>query len=174
MGRKAGSLLRAKCCICSTVEMASGTSGYYRCTTCVAAGRRNPRQHRSNWLGKDVALASVHAEVRAGNLPHAKTQKCADCGGAACEYEHRDYNKPLDVVPICRRCNLLRGPAIPERGSVAQLVRAGRVPYRLRRNARRVLVLLGQPTDILNDMPVHLTNAHWVQLLPLFEQSAQA
>jgi hypothetical protein len=28
-------------------------------------------------------------------------------------YEHRDYTKPLQVEPVCRSCNALRGPGKP-------------------------------------------------------------
>lgn len=34
---------------------------------------------------------------------------CADCGQPACEWDHRDYMKPLDVDPVCRACNQARG-----------------------------------------------------------------
>lgn len=41
--------------------------------------------------------------------------RCVDCGNGATEYEHRDYNKPLAVEPVCRTCNHRRGSAIPKR-----------------------------------------------------------
>ena len=38
---------------------------------------------------------------------------CVDCGTQrASVYDHRDYSKPIDVVAVCARCNLKRGPAI--------------------------------------------------------------
>lgn len=36
---------------------------------------------------------------------------CVDCGVVATEYDHRDYNRPLDVQPVCHQCNIRRGPA---------------------------------------------------------------
>jgi len=39
--------------------------------------------------------------------------KCEDCGRDAECYDHRDYNKPLDVEPVCRQCNSIRGAGIP-------------------------------------------------------------
>jgi hypothetical protein len=57
------------------------------------------------------AGALCRGAVRRGDLPHAKTLTCTDCAKPASEYEHRDYTKPLDVVPICRSCNLKRGRA---------------------------------------------------------------
>ena len=53
----------------------------------------------------------IHGEKSAGRLPNAKTLICVDCGAQAHDYDHRDYRKPLDVVPVCRSCNLKRGPA---------------------------------------------------------------
>jgi len=37
--------------------------------------------------------------------------KCVDCGKPARVYDHRDYAHPLDVDPVCKRCNQKRGPA---------------------------------------------------------------
>jgi hypothetical protein len=67
--------------------------------------------------GKPSLLAArahglVHRAVKKGELPPARALACADCGKPACDYDHRDYNKPLEVEPTCRRCNLLRGSAV--------------------------------------------------------------
>ncbi len=34
---------------------------------------------------------------------------CVDCGKEASGYDHRDYLKPLDIVPVCQSCNMKRG-----------------------------------------------------------------
>ena len=47
-----------------------------------------------------------------------KLDKCVDCGKPAKHYDHRDYSKPLDVVPVCVSCNILRGPAIQTKNIV--------------------------------------------------------
>lgn len=64
--------------------------------------------------------------LRIGAIAHRAVQKaksigllpildgsisCVDCGGIAHQYDHRDYRKPLDVVPVCRSCNQRRGRA---------------------------------------------------------------
>ena len=54
--------------------------------------------------------------VNNGLLQHWRGQPCADCAAPAYGYEHRDYFKPLDVVPICLRCNNLRGMSINLKG----------------------------------------------------------
>ena len=55
----------------------------------------------------------VHHKVleatRRGELKRlTKDSICIDCGKRAVVYDHRDYNKPLDVVPVCISCNSLK------------------------------------------------------------------
>jgi hypothetical protein len=54
-----------------------------------------------------VALA-----VRLGYLKPARECSCVDCGNPAEHYDHRDYNKPLEVEAVCRPCNYKRGVAV--------------------------------------------------------------
>lgn len=58
------------------------------------------------------ATAKVHGAIKRGKLPSPKTLTCADCGGHATEYDHRDYSKPLVVEPVCHSCNQKRGPGL--------------------------------------------------------------
>jgi hypothetical protein len=60
---------------------------------------------------KSRAHRAVRRAVMSGALRPAPAYYCVDCGNQASEYDHRDYTKPLDVDPVCHRCNLLRGPA---------------------------------------------------------------
>lgn len=62
--------------------------------------------------GANKASSKVNRAVKRGMLPRVSTQQCVDCGKPAMVYDHRDYNKPLDVDPVCQSCNKLRGPAI--------------------------------------------------------------
>lgn len=67
------------------------------------------------WVsGGLLAIAAVARAVKAGKLPSAKDFSCVDCAKPAVEYDHRDYNFPLKVEPVCRRCNILRGSAVPK------------------------------------------------------------
>jgi len=66
---------------------------------------------RSKLTGGRAAHAAVAQAVKKGGIPNAKTLACVDCNKPAFDYDHRDYSKPLDVVPVCRSCNLSRGPA---------------------------------------------------------------
>jgi NAD-dependent SIR2 family protein deacetylase len=68
---------------------------------------------RSKRTGATNAHNAVQKAVKKGILVPAKTLVCIDCGEMADRYDHRDYNKPLDVVPVCRKCNAQRGKATP-------------------------------------------------------------
>ena len=94
------------CHLCGTVDLIRGGGAKYRCNPCrVAAGGcpgRTPQEE---------AHVVVARAVWNGDLQPARSFPCTDCGGAAIEYDHRDYNQPLNVDPVCRACNLRRGPA---------------------------------------------------------------
>jgi hypothetical protein len=67
----------------------------------------------SKRTGSARASSAVNRAVKSGKLSPAKDCACVDCGNPARDYDHRDYNKPLQVQPVCRSCNKLRGPALP-------------------------------------------------------------
>ena len=66
------------------------------------------------------AHAAVARAIKRGLLKRPREFPCTDCGKPAEQYDHREYAKPLEVEPVCRRCNLKRGPALD---SVARLPR---------------------------------------------------
>lgn len=87
---------------------------------CVICRERAPHHHFSRYCkpcGEAVsakrwkAIAEVRKAIRRGALRHPKLLLCVDCGRQAFDYDHRDYSRPLMVAPVCRRCNVLRGPA---------------------------------------------------------------
>jgi hypothetical protein len=55
---------------------------------------------------------AVLRAVRRGELRPIRECICVDCGAPARHYDHRDYNKPTEVEPVCYQCNHRRGPAI--------------------------------------------------------------
>lgn len=60
------------------------------------------------------AASAVRKAVLDGELPNLKTQEvvCSNCKNArATQYDHRDYNKPLQVAPVCASCNGKLGKA---------------------------------------------------------------
>lgn len=64
---------------------------------------------------------------------------CADCGARATCYDHRDYARPTDVVAVCHRCNLRRGPAAPLSVEVLRALRPT-----LEYNRQRVAITLAR------------------------------
>lgn len=70
-----------------------------------------PRADRSRYF--ELAHRYVDIAVRNGDLPKLDGSiACEDCGQPACEYDHRDYKKPMEVAPVCRACNQARGPGL--------------------------------------------------------------
>jgi len=64
-------------------------------------------------LNSTRAHALVTQARNNGDLPILDGSiDCVDCGKPAHSYDHRDYLKPLDVDPVCRKCNAERGSAI--------------------------------------------------------------
>ena len=59
------------------------------------------------------AHLETHRAMQQGRLPRLTGSTiCVDCGVSASMYDHRDYSKPLEVAPVCARCNARRGHAI--------------------------------------------------------------
>jgi hypothetical protein len=72
--------------------------------------KTNSTQHLN---GGDRARLIVNWARTNNILPPVAGQTCVDCGRPATCYDHRDYNKPLEVEPVCHACNSVRGAAIP-------------------------------------------------------------
>lgn len=86
-----------------------------RCKAAYARRHRNlayARERYRAYRGSNQARAhnQVKGAVRSGILRSIKKRLCMDCGMPATCYDHRDYLKPLDVDPVCTRCNKKRGP----------------------------------------------------------------
>src|SRR3990167_9249099 len=62
------------------------------------------------------AAIAVRNAVANGLLPHHSKMRCVDCGRKADCYDHRDYRKPLDVDPVCKSCDAVRGAGAPYDG----------------------------------------------------------
>lgn len=70
------------------------------------------RSVRKTCLRKNVrtAYGVLSYAIKTKRLTPARELTCAQCGKPACHYDHRDYLRPLDVVAMCRSCNLKAGP----------------------------------------------------------------
>ena len=71
-------------------------------------------ERRKYYNNKQLACSKIVAlAVNSGILPKLDGSiNCVDCGKIATDYEHRDYMKPLEVDPVCRKCNIRRGRAL--------------------------------------------------------------
>lgn len=76
-----------------------------RCEVCACQRYRAMTQLRG------FSAATLAAAIKDGKLPRAIGLGCTDCGRPAEAYDHRDYTQPLKVDPVCRSCNVMRGPA---------------------------------------------------------------
>lgn len=102
-----GRTKRFTCARCGAVNEITGGTANYHCPACrVAAGMRNLQ------APKYLAHQAVAKARKQGLLADPRTLRCEDCAAPAIEYDHRDYAQPLVVSPVCRSCNLRRGPAV--------------------------------------------------------------
>lgn len=72
-----------------------------------------PVSRKEYYLLRCKAMNAVNRAVFNGTLKRAADFDCVDCGKRAAEYDHRDYYRLLDVVPVCRSCNKQRGSGYP-------------------------------------------------------------
>jgi len=166
-------LKRFKCYVCKQAEMVTGGSHMFLCSKCKPSRLEHGRYVRQSILtGREEAMTEVAKAIRDGRLSHPSELSCSDCHGQATEYDHRDYRRPLDVDPVCRRCNLLRGPAIPVPGFFSSSIRQGYSPYRLNKRVRQLFEAIGADPSVLDDMPPLLTLDHWQILLPVIQAAA--
>lgn len=164
-GRRPGSLCEFTCRYCGNKEMVRGGSNLFTCSDCkvnnshaIASGIRDG--------GSGNSMGLVSRAIRDGVLVHPSKLHCVDCGKQACEYDHRDYNKPLQVEPVCRSCNLNRGPAIPRHGFIEHAIKHGHPPYRLRIRAKQLFQRLGLNVECFEHLPPLLTIEHWRLIWP--------
>lgn len=94
----------ARTCIRCRTEISERHKLARMCCACASDNFNSP-------LMRQAHLEVSRARIR-GDLPNPSTLKCVDCGAPACQYDHREYAKPLEVDAVCRSCNVRRGPAI--------------------------------------------------------------
>lgn len=92
------------CGFCLTARASKNSRG---CDACMLA-----YQQASRRSGKTEAHTSVARAIMRGEIQRPALFTCTDCSTPAEQYDHRDYAEPMKVEPVCRRCNILRGPAL--------------------------------------------------------------
>lgn len=131
---KCGSLhMRVKdtCYTCERHER-SLTEVFRKCVICGSKIPREKGRGQSSYCSnicaglvskaRQVVQALIYKSIKQHGMPSAKSFFCVDCGNQAIDYDHRRYKSPLEVVPVCRSCNLRRGPAIDVKEFVADSI----------------------------------------------------
>jgi hypothetical protein len=139
------------CSVCGVARLVKGGTSGFRC-----------EDHKpTDPTGKIRAAGEVARAIREGFLAHPLGLKCVDCQKPAIEYDHRDYNKPLKVDPVCRRCNSVRGPAIPRKGFFTEIFEAGFGFYANRSSMEKLFKVIGIDAD-LSRLPARTTFDDWL------------
>lgn len=83
----------------------------------------NPQRRRVGWQRSQQ-------RNQVGSPQAGQGRSAASIARRARDYDHRDYNKPLEVEPVCHSCNMKRGPGIPKQWERAELLR--KLRYRVK------------------------------------------
>lgn len=102
--------INRNCMICDTPITDTSRAHLWYCTNDCGMIVRKARE---------TVSAAVFKKIKLKEIPKASSLKCVDCGKDAFDYDHRLYKKPEDVVPVCRGCNIKRGPATDVKSMVA-------------------------------------------------------
>lgn len=148
------------CRSCGKFELAKGGNSGFKCSECRVFG------------GRHAASALVSKAIREGQLKRPAEFACVDCGARAWEYDHRDYNKPLAVEPVCRKCNLNRGPAIPVFACVEGKIGRGIAPYTSAKAFKKLCALMGVP-ELASGIGSRVSVSDWISAWPVMK-AAQA
>ena len=159
-GRAPGTLCRFICTACGEIEMVRGGGALFMCSRCREDSSWGPRYSEIQ-TGRQGAATAVARAIAGGLLQSAREMLCTDSGGKATEYDHRDYNKPLQVAAVCRRCNRQRGHAIPRVGYFKDCIDRGFAPFALKVRVARFLRGNGFVINSLDGMPKKLSLENW-------------
>lgn len=105
----------------NVVRVCSCGIAYLGTLTCTGCDECRIARYRLLSNNRKSAYTAVARAIRHGLLTHPSNFACVDCNNPAECYDHRDYDQPLAVDPVCKRCNKLRGPAIQNESVVARL-----------------------------------------------------
>ena len=103
------------------------------------------RLHAQKRKLRAKAHAQVAAAIKDGHIHRLDgSVDCTDCGKPAAHYDHRDYNRPLEVEPVCASCNLQRGPAEPYASTPPEWPTEGKIMLALSENGMRPVPLVNR------------------------------
>ena len=67
--------------------------------------RRSTSSYKQANLEKIKAHNTTNSAIKAGKLPAPGTKTCEACGKPAVLYHHESYERPLEVMALCRPCH---------------------------------------------------------------------
>lgn len=109
-----------KCVTCGAEARFYDFAGECKACKTARVRRYRPLAQKAHRLVRDARLAGQLQALDGRVL-------CVDCKcEPAAVYDHRSYAKPLEVDPVCRPCNVKRGPAIevvPHLSPIARYLR---------------------------------------------------
>jgi hypothetical protein len=76
----------------------------------------------------NAANGHIKRAIARGEFRSAREFDCVDCSAPAEIYDHRSYKDPFVADPVCRSCNIKRGPANDFRQFQMQKTAGGRAP----------------------------------------------
>jgi hypothetical protein len=105
--------------VMSPVRTASYKSPVFTCVHCRGVFRkRGPNRMACVDCQDEVerqkssAHQRLYYRIKKGLIALPSDFACVDCGEPASRYDHRRYDEPYNVEPVCCSCNGKRGPAI--------------------------------------------------------------
>ena len=104
---------RSQCKVCrkarhATPEYKAYQKAYQAIYRASDNGKAAQDRYRSRNPEKRKAKDVITNAVRDGKLAPVGAQACATCGEPAAHYHHEAYERPLDVIPLCRTCHVTR------------------------------------------------------------------
>lgn len=93
--------------VCGKCGVSNRRPTHAYCLICHAEYMRNYRRKHPMTAAqkkKDNCRSYAHVYLKRGNIIKSP---CKKCGNVNSEMHHPDYNKPLYVIWLCRKCHLM-------------------------------------------------------------------
>ena len=68
-------------------------------------GKNAEKKYSEKYPERIKARRITNNAIKKGYLNNPTLLKCILCVNKAVEYHHSDYNKPLEVIPLCKKCH---------------------------------------------------------------------
>ena len=82
-------------------------NAYNKKPTARAKANARSKAYAKRNRSKRNAHGMVYWATERGHIPKAAELNCEKCDEKATDYHHDDYERPMDVRPLCARCHAL-------------------------------------------------------------------